>query len=248
VVIIKSQPAEANATALKKQLRMLLGIYGAPRQLSTDGGPPFMSHDVQAFLITWGVQHRLSSAYYAQSNGRAECAVKVAKRILLDNVGPRGDIANDRVARALLQHRNTPLQDIGLSPAQLLYGRALRDYLPSLAEANKIRPEWQMVAEDRERALAKRNNVNAERYNEHTKLLQELVLGDHVAVQNQTGPRPNKWEKTGIVVEDSGNRQYVVHMDGSGRCTLRNRRYLKKIKPVCADTPLPNIGPPYWYK
>ena len=87
----------------------------------------------------------------------------MAKRILLDNVGPRGDLNNDKVARALLQHRNTPLQDIGLSPAQLLYGRTLRDCLPSMAEANRVRPEWRMLADDREKALAKRNVLNMER-------------------------------------------------------------------------------------
>ena len=242
VVIIKSPKGEADAGSLKKHLRMLFGIYGCPKELSTDGGPPFTSHDVQSFLRTWGVRSRISSAYYPQSNGRAELAVKTAKRILFDNVGPHGNINNDRVARALLQHRNTPLQDIGLSPAQLLYGRTLRDCIPTKAEANKIRPEWRMVAEDRERALAKRNIINIERFNEHTRILPELHVGDIVAVQNQTGPRPNKWEKTGTIVEKQDHRQYVVRMDGSGRCTLRNRRFLKSIQPVCSDVPIPQVA------
>ena len=69
-------------------------------------------------------------------------------------------------------------------------------------------------------------------------MLQELDIGDNVAVQNQTGPRPNKWEKTGVIVEKAENRQYVVRMDGSGRCSLRNRRFLKKVQPICADVPL----------
>ena len=183
-VIFKTPPGEANSATVKSHLRMLFGIYGAPRELATDGGPPFNSHDLQSFLRTWGVQLRLSSAYYSQSNGRAELAVKVAKRILIGNTGPRGDIDNDKVARALLQHRNTPIQDVGLSPTQLLYGRTLRDCLPTPAEANKIRPEWRMIAEDRERALAKRNLISTERYNEHTKSLPALQLGDHVSVQS----------------------------------------------------------------
>ena len=244
VVVIKTPKGEADSVALKKQLRMLFGIYGAPRELSTDGGPPFCSYDVQSFLTVWGVHSRISSAYYPQSNGRAELSVKSAKRILLDNVGPHGCIDNDRVARALLQHRNTPLQEIGLSPAQLLYGRTLRDCIPTMAEANKVRPEWRMVADDRERALAKRNIINIERYNQHTRSLPELHVGDAVAVQNQTGPRPNKWEKTGVIVEKLDHRQYVVRMDGSGRCTLRNRRFLKTIQPVCADMPLAKIPTP----
>ena len=102
---------------MKKHLRLLFSTYGVPRELAADGGPPFPSYDIQLFLKSWGVHYRQSSAYYAQSNGRAELAVKVAKRILLDNISPAGSIDNDKVARALLQHRNTPLKDIGLSSA-----------------------------------------------------------------------------------------------------------------------------------
>ncbi len=236
--IFKTPVGDADSSSVKKHLRMLFGMFGVPEELATDGGPPFNSYDVKVFLATWGVHHRLSSAHYPQSNGRAELAVKTAKRILQDNTGPGGNIDNDKVIKALLQHRNTPMSDIGLSPAQMLYGRQLRDCLPTPAEACKIRPEWKMLAEDRERALAKRNIISIERYNEHTKTLPELKTGDYVAIQNQTGPRPNRWEKTGVVVEKGENRQYTIRMDGSGRCSLRNRRFLRKIKPVCADRPL----------
>lgn len=243
VVIMKSDPLDTDTNALKKSLRTLFGIYGAPREIATDGGPPFTSHAIANFLNTWGVHHRVSSAYYAQSNGRAELAVKSGKRILLDNVGPHGSIDTDKVARALLQYRNTPIQDIGLSPAQLLYGRTLRDWIPSVKDAHKIRHEWLVVAEDRERALAKRNILQMEKYNEHTRPLPPLSVGDHVAVQNQTGSHANKWEKSGKIVECGDYRQYVVRMDGSGRCTTRNRRFLRKIQPVCADQPRHNIRP-----
>ena len=53
----------------------------------------------------------MSSSYYPHSNGRAEVAVKSAKRMLQDNVGPNGMINSDRVACAVLQYHNTPLQD-----------------------------------------------------------------------------------------------------------------------------------------
>ena len=39
-----------------------------------------------------------------------------------------------------------------------------------------------------------------------------------------------KWDRSGIIVEYRGNRQYLVRLDGSGRLSLRNRRFLK---PIC---------------
>ncbi len=235
VAVILCQKGECNASNLMKHMRTFFHVYGVPAELAADGGPPFPSNEFQTFLKSWGVRYRQSSAYYAQSNGRAELAVKVARRILYDNVGPSGSLNTDRITRALLQHRNTPLQDIGLSPAQLLYGRNMKDCLPTLEEAMRIRPEWRMVAEDREKALAKRNVRNMEMYNVHTKELPPLDIGDEVAVQNQTGPRPTRWEKTGVIMEIGRNRNYLVKMHGSGRCTLRNRQFLRKISPVCAD-------------
>ncbi len=162
----------------------------------------------------------------------------MATQILYYNVGPNGSLNTDRITRALLQHRNTPLQDIGLSPAQLLYGRNMKDCLPTLEKAMQIRPEWRMIADDREKALAKRNIRNIEMYNTHTKELPPLKIGDDVSVQNQTGPRPTRWEKTGVITELGKNRNYIVKMHGSGRCTLRNRQFLRKILPVCTDRPI----------
>jgi hypothetical protein len=79
VIIVRSLPGEADAVSLQKHLRTLFGLYGAPRELSTDGGQPFNSHAIHTFLGIWGIRSRLSSAYNAQSNGRAQLAVKVAK-------------------------------------------------------------------------------------------------------------------------------------------------------------------------
>lgn len=230
------------APALIRNLRTLFTQFGIPEELSSDGGPPFPSREVQDFLTRWGVKFRLSSAHYPQSNGRAELAVKTAKRIITDNTGPKGQLNTDQVMAALLQHRNTPMQEIGVSPAQLLYGRNLRDTLPFHEQAVNIRSEWKEVALDREKALAKRNVRTTERYNAHTRHLASLSVGDQVLVQNQYGNNPKRWEKTGTVVETNDHKQYSVKLHGSGRFTLRNRRYLKKIIPMLADAPLPTLS------
>ena len=50
-----------------------------------------------------------------------------------------------------------------------------------------------------------------------------------MSIQNQTGKRPTKWDRSGIVVEVRDFDKYIVKVDGSGRLTLRNRRFLKKL-------------------
>ena len=184
-------------------------MYGAPTELATEGGQLLPSYDIQV-SVQLGSKMEAMSAYYPQSNGRAEPAVKTARRILQNNTSSTGYLNTDNVVRALIQYRNTRIQQLNVSPAQLLYGRTLRDHLPSMSDALCIPPEWHRLAEDRERTLAKRHHINIKIYNEHTKALPELYIGDTVTVQNQTGSHPNRLDHTGIIVEVQDHGQYIV--------------------------------------
>jgi len=220
-----------NFQAITKVLLMYFALFGVPEEIAADGGPPFDSHDYTTFLKRWRIRRRLSSAYYPQSNGRAEAGVKTAKRILLGNVDPRtGKLDNEAAVRALMAHRITPCQLTGVSPAIALFGRPIRDHLPM--SKIKLRDEWQEIGDKREEALAKRH-LTKKTPTLSARELQPLNVGDSVQIQNQNGTRPTKWNNTGFVTETLPNRQYRVVVDGSRRATLRNRRYLKQIFPVC---------------
>lgn len=73
----------------------------------------------------------MSSIKYPQSNERAEVAVKSAKKIIRENTNADGSLNNDRAACAIMQHRNTPIAELGISPAQLLFHRQHRDSVPA---------------------------------------------------------------------------------------------------------------------
>ena len=230
--VVRCGSTTESASDLVSCLREYFQTYGVPEELASDGGPTFLASQTQAFLKGWGVHHRLSSVAFPHSNSRAELGVKSAKRLIRDNTGPKGRLDTDRFARALLVHRNTPDPDTDLSPAQVIYGRQIRDVLPAHPGQYRPRKEWILTAHDREIALAKRHCRELERLNEHVKRLHPLRVGDHVRVQNQVGSHPLLWEKTGVIVEVRDFDQYLVKMDGSGRCSPRNRKFLRKIQPV----------------
>ena len=165
ICIYYFRPGQATAKHLITILRDLFTAYGSPEELCSDGGPQFVATTIKEFLKAWGVHHRISSVAYPQSNGRAELGVKAARRIVLDNTLPDGSLDNDKAARAILQYRNTPLNDIHLSPAQILLHRQLRDHLPIHPEHYHLRPEWLASAQQRELLLAQRNHVIMQRYN-----------------------------------------------------------------------------------
>lgn len=222
--------------SIRGALLVWFSTFGVPEEIATDGGPPFNSSDYTRLLKDWNIRMRLSSAYFAQSNGRAEAAVKTAKHILLGHINTvTGRLDTYESVKALMTHRNTPTQGNGVSPAVVLFGRPIRDHLPP----HHLRREWQTIADSRELALAKRHVISPV-----TRQLDQLAVGDTVQLQNQTGNHPTKWHNTGVVTEALPHRQYRVVVDGSRRTTLRNRRFLRKIKPICRNiAAAPNTTP-----
>ena len=120
-------------------------------------------------------------------------------------------------------------------------GRTLRDTLPLTPpiprnttvfdDCSNVSRVWKDVWLAKEHALKSRLAKQTERLEIGSRELKPLNVGDTVRVQNQTGSHPNKWDKTGIVVQVGVYNQYLVRIDGYRRLTLRNRQYLRKMIP-----------------
>ena len=96
--------------------------HGIPVVVHTDGG------QFSSFAKSWEFQHTISSAYNSQSKGKAESAVKIAKRLFKRSRDPY---------LALLEWRNTPTIGLDSSPSQRLLARRTRGQFPSAME-NKL--------------------------------------------------------------------------------------------------------------
>ena len=227
--------------------RDYISTFGIPVTLTTDGAKVFTSKEFEDFCHKWGIIHRVSTAYNPSANKRAELAVKHAKRLVRGNTSQTGSLNTDEAVKAVLSHRNTPCSITGLSPAQIVFGRQVRDPLPLQPSKFFPRQEWRQAAEARAQAHAKTRVATQERMTKGTKNLPSLQVGDHVFIQNQTGNNPNQWNKTGVVVEVGPHYSYLVSVDGSRNITKRNRKFLRKFspnpEPTIRSRPAPAVNP-----
>ena len=99
------------------------------------------------------------------------------------------------------EYTNTPDRDTGVSPAELLFGRRLRDTLPQpytrrqvLIENNSpVDKRWLEMWSERESALRTRMGQMVDKLDAKAHDLAPLEVGDRVKVQNQAGTAKTPW-------------------------------------------------------
>lgn len=79
-------------SSIISKLKAHLARHGIPDTLVSDNGPPFNGQEFDEFPRTYEFNHVTSSPYYAQSNGKAENAVKVIKCLIKKSCLSEGSI------------------------------------------------------------------------------------------------------------------------------------------------------------
>lgn len=101
----------------------------------SDNGSHFCNKQFLKFAADWEFKYSTSSPYHPQSNGKAESAIKIAKKVV-----KKARDSNTDVYMALLNWRITP-NKIDSSPVQRLFSRRTRCALPMLPD--KLKPAIQ---------------------------------------------------------------------------------------------------------
>ena len=199
-----------SAKTIIKHLKHHFSTHGIPVTVQSDNGPPFNSEEFCTFAEEYGFELVTSSPEYAQSNGKVESAVKLAKTILRK--------ATD-VDLALLSWRNTPTEGMNSSPAQRLYSRRTRTQLPT--QRSLLKPEIQTdVKSKKERKQKKQKH----QFDKGAKELSELQVGEIVRMK----PRANtdkRWCKAKVLKKVNIRSYLVVNTDGQKY--RRNRKHLR---------------------
>ncbi|KAG1667797.1 hypothetical protein GQR58_018255 [Nymphon striatum] len=194
--------------------------HGIPFLVITDNGRQFVSAEFEDFSKMWNFEHRTSSPYYPQSNGKAEITVKIVKNVLKKAIHSGNDFR-----LAILNWRNTP-DEHGNSPVQKLFSRRTRTVVPTsplLLDPVIIRKVTNELIKDRQAAKAK--------FDRSAKELPGLVTGEMVRLQPD---RKNLTWRKARVTDEVAPRSYLVETE-EGDKYRRNRKFLKKTSEEFVD-------------
>ena len=205
--------------------------FGLPETIFSDGGPQFTSKEFEDFVKVLKIDHDTSSPHYPQSNGIAENGVKAMKRLLHCTFDPKAGTVNPEWMKSMLLYRNTPWGPSKLSPAEVLFGRVLRDGI--VASKDQYIPKH--------KAAVEKGIFEVRRYKDNLIAMdlrpgKSFMTGESVVVQDHVTKR---WTIKAVIDGPGKNdREYWVKTEAGGRLR-RNRRFIRR-----AATPrLPIITP-----
>uniref|UniRef100_A0A0E4G8R6 RNA-directed DNA polymerase n=2 Tax=Anopheles gambiae TaxID=7165 RepID=A0A0E4G8R6_ANOGA len=204
--------------------------HGRPQRIITDNGTNFVNKQMLSFAKQWDFEHVTSAPHHQQSNGKAEAAVKIAKRLL-----KKAQESDTDFWYALLNWRNIP-NKIGSSPAARLFSRSTKCSVPC-SDINLL-PK---IVENVPTSIEKHRKKAKEQYDKKTRRLPDLEIGSPVFVQ--LTPETSKQWTPGKVSERLNSRSYVV--DVHGRNFRRSLVHLKPrtASPTCTSSQEDNVHP-----
>ena len=100
-------------------------LYEIPVILKSDNGPAYSTMEFKDFAKNYGFEHVTSSPRYSQSMGFIEKYVQICKNLL-----KKAKKSNSDQYLALIEFWNTQIDDINMSPPQIMMGRRTRTKLP----------------------------------------------------------------------------------------------------------------------
>jgi hypothetical protein len=132
----------------------------------------------------------------------------------------KADLSGKDLYACLLEYRNSPLDNDIQSPAQILFGRPVRSFIPS-ARSNNISNNYEKNSKINHK-LKQNQDKYKMYYNRNTKHLPQLNTGDNVIIKN------NKQTKYGKIMKSADRPRSFVIKSSNGNIIERNRRQLIK--------------------
>ena len=190
--------------------------FGLVYEIVSDNGPQFTSESFQQFCTKYGIRHIRSSVYHSATNGLAERLIQSLKSSLKCQKSDNMSIQK-KVSKFLFAYRNTPHATTNEIPAQLMFGRRLRNKL------DIMKPDLRKYVQGKQYSSEKTERLE-----------RNFSEGEKVIVRDYR-QNSNTWQPAQIM-QQTGPVSYRVRVDNNNEW----RRHADQIRHSSADTQTDN--------
>lgn len=206
-------------------LLRMFASFGIPRSITADNGPQFRSTEMKQFCKSYGIHLNLSTPYWPEQNGAVERQMRnLGKRVKISVIQDTDWEAD--LLDYLLMYHSTPQETTGVSPGQMMFGRELRNAVPSLEKKDAL--DWE-GARDHDMILKEKckNRCDERRAAKPHSLKQ----GDLVIMRNlKPGALEPRFRAEEYEVVDINGGEVKIRSKNNGNIYVRNSSHLKKLE------------------
>jgi hypothetical protein len=161
------------------RLEKIFCRLGYPKTITLDNGPQLASNEFKEYCKTREIQLNFTPPYWPAANGLVERQNEsILKRLQISNV-EKSDWKAD-LLRYLLMYNTTPHSTTGKTPTELLFGRTIRDKIPSLQEA--VTDDENGDARDMDKINKTKGKEREDR--KRRAIESDIAVGDKVVAKN----------------------------------------------------------------
>ena len=205
--------------------------HGYPLSVTTDNARNLTSHVFEEYCRLRGIRHHTVTPLWPQANGGVERQNRTLLKAIRAAVAERRDW-KAALTTFLMAYRSTPHPATTVSPAELMFGRAIRTKMPEVTE-RQPRPCGEQVRDSDTRYKVKakmgsdrRRRAKSTRFN-----VGDLVL---VKIPNKSTKLSGYFYPNPYVVTELKGTQVCVRR-GDGKVFRRNKSCIKLFTPPHDD-------------
>ena len=204
--------------------------HGACRVLISDQGAEFKGKDFEEWLRGNRIEHRRTSAYHPQSNGKTERANRTIKGMIKKLINGERSNWEDKLGSALWAIRTNTSMVTGFSPFFLHHARPPRapvsDMMaqdPAYSFENRLALQSDIFKEAA-RATQESRKYNQARLNKKA-TAKDVQVGDHVLLKaNEPLSMTAKWDYGYIVTNRNGLVLDLVHPESGAKLKVHREK------------------------
>jgi hypothetical protein len=211
-----------------KILGEIFDIFGIPREVKTDNGPPFQSHSFSQFLSSFNVKHRKITPLWPRANAICERFMRNLNRVIRSSKVTNTNWKNE-LDIFLRNYRATPHDSTGIAPAELLFKTTSSTC--RLANLNRStdhgKSDLETKAKFNDKCAKQRMKVNMDRKLQAK--LSSFKVGDQVLVQWKTiNKSMSRYDPEPYHISDI--KDSMITAKRPNHSITRNSSFFQKVK------------------